>query len=123
MSLDLNELVRNLNEPKKLEPRCPGVFFRIRYSKYFDSKGNYLQTTKFVKLKRLSCKGCQQCDWLRDDLMDRNDSRYAVIVPDVKDGTILELKATNWSKDWETGHYDDWDLEFVPVEIEPKVLK
>jgi hypothetical protein len=111
----INDLKLLAREHDTNEPTCVGVFFRVRHAKYFDSRSNYITSTKFVKLKRRSCKGCIQCSWLSDDLSERCN-KDAVIIPDVPDGTIVKLGATNWSKDWESGYYDDWDLIFEPVD-------
>ena len=95
---------------------CKGRIYRGRVNAYV-SNDTYVYQEKMVFLKRLSCKGCDSCGFLIDDLQERSfePKRYGPIIKNIEDGELYELKVVNIQKDWETGYADDWDLEFVKI--------
>jgi len=99
---------------------CKGLIFRADVSSWVgsDSDVNFRERFRFVK--RLSCPGCVRCDWLLEDLNNRIGDKWlkdTVVRPiEVTHGELFTLRATNMSRDWETGVIDEWDLEFVKLE-------
>lgn len=69
-------------------------------------------------LKRKSCKGCDQCGYLRDDLHERMCDE-GIILPEIEHDALYTIKVTNVSHDYESGFVDDWDLEAVKITEEP----
>lgn len=42
--------------------RCKGKFFRCRISVYIDNRGGHVTQIKMAPMKRMSCKGCAECE-------------------------------------------------------------
>jgi len=98
---------------------CKGRFYRLRQSSYINSKGEYIYQERFSPLKRISCKGCEFCDFL-DEYLHESCSIY--IFPRVDkpiDNAVYKLQVVEEYKDLETGIVDDFDLGFCIVN-EPK---
>ncbi len=108
----LDELTLDLTKEEK--ETCKGLFFRVRKSSFMDSRGAICFNLHFVPLIRMSCKGCESCYYMYDDLRERNYDVDGGIGwrDDLKNGDTVELKVTNIHRDWESGYIDDWDLEF-----------
>lgn len=89
---------------------CKGLFFRGVVNKHWF--GDKYRITKELRLlKRKSCRSCEYCGYLTDEL----NQDVIVIEPEVEHGALYELKVTNVSRDWESGIVDDWSLEFVLI--------
>ncbi len=94
--------------------QCKGQIFRGRASVFLNTKGIYIYQERMIPMKRLSCTGCDSCGSLIGLLSEgylEMDTRP--IIQDIEDGALYQLRIVNESKDWETGHVDDFDLEFV----------
>lgn len=108
----MNDLIKilELEEYHKPKPVCDGLFFRVLDSRYISPKyGTICVKREYRPLISKSCKGCAGCDWMMQDLVERNIS----FIDGGNHGDIVCLSITNESRDWETGLIDDWDLEFV----------
>ena len=93
---------------------CKGLFFRGYHSAF--AQDGHIGIRQGVKLlKRMSCRGCDECGYLWDDAVEAN-SCGSLIVPEIEHGALYQLRITNISKDWETGYADDWDTELVKVD-------
>lgn len=104
-------------ETKKLKKEvCGGLFYRGRVNHYINSNGAYIADVRMIPLRRKSCKGCERCGFLQDDLKESISCETFPIMDNIIDGAIYELRVTNESTDWETGHVDDYDLEFFKIE-------
>jgi hypothetical protein len=94
------------------EPSCEVV--RLRVSEYKSQRGYAVR----IELNRVErhCTGYQP---LKEDFSNGGEliSRITNLL-DVKPG-LYEVRATNFSKDWETGYVDDWDLVLVPFKPAP----
>lgn len=113
--LNLNLEVLKSDESETV---CNGKIYRCRDSHYVDKKGSIVYKTTFRLMKSLSCKGCEHCGFLDEEINETLDA--GIVVKDIIDGRLYMLQHTNISRDWETGFADDWDLELVllPEEYE-----
>lgn len=94
---------------------CKGVIYRASVSNYYKD-GNIGFNTKLRKLKRKSCKGCGNCGWLEDDLQEFLYNEGGLIgVDKLEQGKLYTVIVVNESRDYESGHVDDYDLEFKEV--------
>ncbi len=97
---------------------CVGLVYRGRINNFYH-KGTLVHQTKMVKLKRQSCRGCEQCSFLEEDLnefLSSSTNKPAILPEEVIDGKLYTLQVTNISRDYESGFVDDYDLEFVRKE-------
>ncbi len=118
VNLSLNELRKDVAEPK-----CKGLFFRCIVNQYYSAtRAEYVAQTKFRKLKKQSCDGCESCDGLEFDLSEIANGGFGEdakpIIHNHIDGAVYRLTPTNFSQDWETGVIDGYDLEFVRENIQ-----
>lgn len=118
--LDLRDLEEQAVEGTEDAHVCKGLFYRGRVSSFIDKSGGYTYREYMAPLKRMSCPGCAQCAWLRDSLSESVCYGDAPIIKDIKDGAVYLLKVVNESRDFETGHIDTWDMEFVEVKGDGK---
>jgi len=106
-------LKKNLIENKS-EKVCKGKFFRASVNGFMSADGTYTYQERMKPLKRMSCSGCADCDWIEDDLKEFICNE---MFPDVKDGienaAIYTLEVTDISRDWESGIVDGYELQFV----------
>lgn len=97
----------------KNKPSCKGLIFRGYNNSFFDYKTKRFENkVGFRLLKRKSCKGCEQCWCLLDCLCEGTDN---VIYKEVKNNKLYTLIITNILTDYESGHVDDFDLEFKEI--------
>lgn len=92
---------------------CKGLIFRGKINRYINSKGEYVETNKMSPLKRKSCIGCKKCGWLIEELLEFVSNEYDPLPKEIEHNKLYKLVITNISKDWETGHVDDYDIVFV----------
>ena len=105
------------NQPEKVQ--CKGKCYRGKINNFINVKGEVILQQRMIPVKRMSCCGCEDCDYTEEDLHERmNDFDYmAPIFPEkIKHGQLYKLKVTGVGRDWETGIVDEWDLEFVEVD-------
>jgi len=101
-------------DPK--EKACTGLYFRCMVNQYYSlERGEYVSQTKFRKLKRMSCRGCPDCDSLEFDLgeLANGEEDKGPIVHTHIDGAVYRLGITNIQTEYESGEVDGYDLEFV----------
>ncbi len=96
---------------------CKGTIYKADVQHCVTKKG-VLFSVRLNKMKRLSCKGCEHCGWLDDELSEIDPEVWPIIdIQDVEHGKLYVINVTNIAKDWETGFADSWDLkvnEYVP---------
>ena len=80
------------------------------------TKRGVLFSVRLNKMARMSCKGCDRCGGLADDLSNINANWSIIGIESAKSGKLYEIKMVNMSTDWETGYVDEWDLQLVPYE-------
>lgn len=95
----------------KEEITCKGLYYRCRITYFLNGKGHYLAQERFIPLKRKSCKGCEHCSFileqLQEDVLD-----VGISVDSLENGAIYYLSCTNGPVDWESGFPDSCELEF-----------
>jgi len=101
-------------KPKDPTKQCKGLIFRGKRNAFISGRGDYVYTERMALLKRKSCKGCERCGYMMEELEEFLSNDYLPIIPThLENGQLYKLTVTNISKDWETGIVDDWDLEFI----------
>jgi hypothetical protein len=102
--IDLNSHVK--------ESTCKGLIFRAHINPYISSHKSFEVRKSLRLLKRKSCSGCKDCEWVWDNIQeDIFDAGNIDILDDIdKDGKLYKLK---WK--WSPGPYeypDDGEMEF-----------
>ena len=102
---------------KRIEKNsCKGRYYRGRKNTFVSKKGEYYYIEKMIPLKKLSCVGCEHCDYLDDELNEFTSSGYLLpTINNIEDGGLYKLELVNVSTDFETGYVDDYELEFVKI--------
>jgi len=96
---------------------CKGQVYRCHTNRFVNSSGSYVEKTTMRKLKTKSCRGCETCGYLDDDLREQLSYGEGIdIRPSVCDGEVYRLMVVDVSTDWETGIVDDWSVAFVLIE-------
>lgn len=108
--MKLGNLLKTMDEP--VEPPCKGLFFRCEETNYRGGRGEIVYCRKMIPLKRMSCKGCSQCEYLHDFLKDDD---YLVGGAALWDGKVYMLYCHSW-QDYEGNH----DSELRWVEVKPE---
>jgi len=57
--------IKEKESVKREEKECKGRFYRGRVCTYIQ-EGRIVERKEVVLLKRISCPGCQKCDWMED---------------------------------------------------------
>lgn len=109
--------IESLTLESEDKPECKGLFWRGRVTSWFD--GSSMQTRKSLHLlKRKSCRGCENCDWIYD-WMYEDFASYGQedLIGKIEDGKMYIIQF-NGGIDYESGHYeiDDWELVEVKEE-------
>ena len=79
-----------------------------------DEDGNVLYG---VKLTRISMDG--PYDVAHDHITEGGEYGHTYFADTINIGDIFTPRATNFSRDWESGTIDGWDVEFSKTEILP----
>ena len=108
----LDELKATNSQDKK---PCNGKIYRGKVNAFINAKGEYIYQERMIPLKRQSCRGCEQCSWIDDDLPEFISNDTLPIIQQIEDGMTYKLSIVNESRDWESGQVDDWDFEFIKI--------
>ncbi len=103
-----------MKKPENPEPECKGIIFRYSRDIWIGSDNDVNFRDRFRWNKTLSCSGCDKCDWMWDDMREIMYDE-GLIFDNPKKDQLYTLMVTNISTDWESGHVDDYDLEFIEV--------
>ena len=108
----------SLPEKKSDGSKCKGLYYRARTNMYKNtSKGAYIETRCLIPLIRMSCKGCEQCEWMFEYLdEDMGVGMDSPIPEHIIDGELYVMKVIDTSIDWESGLCDDVMVGFKKVE-------
>lgn len=115
MCIDLSNCFVVTDEEK--EDPCKGVFFRYTENNYAYG-GKIVLSCQIKMLKSKSCRGCDKCGWLLDDINEgvaNFGADHLELPPDLKHGDVVELVFVVDSTDWESGYVDDSHLKVVKV--------
>jgi hypothetical protein len=105
-------------EVKKFEEQgipCKGRFFRCLMTFYIANDGSYVEQTKMRPLKRMSCKGCKDCEHIDDGSQEMISMDIPLVLDNPVNGATYRLDIGNLGTDWETGIVDEWDYVFTLV--------
>jgi len=97
---------------------CKGLYYR-KWDEHYISKGdNVVEKTSMSMLKRLSCKGCEECDWLKSAIKEelKENLPLRIYEKDYNPGDLYQLKYS-WIGD------DDWELYFDGIPMTESELK
>lgn len=94
---------------------CKGRFFRCVINNYLGDDGGYVEQTRMKPLKRMSCKGCSDCEHIDVGAQECLDNDCPLIINNPVDGGTYRLDIGNIQIDWESGYADDWDYIFTKV--------
>lgn len=96
---------------KKENDNCEGLIFKAEVTQYRTRRG-FAFTTKFNKMKVLSCKGCEKCGPLEDLIYEFIDNESPIIgVETVQTGKLYTFSLCNMYRDYESGYVEDFDIE------------
>lgn len=87
---------------------CKGAFYRYRESSFVAGRGVKFNR-ELYPLKRLSCPGCPQCDYVYECFNEAGADSIE-LDPALSNGDIARLYITVDSWDHESGHADDWHV-------------
>jgi hypothetical protein len=107
MNIDFPQI--NLSESND---KCKGLIYRARKNVFINSRGEIIDSKRMIPMKRLSCPGCRQCEFLLGDLREWIYDYPITVKPGFEDGELYELCVLWHSTDWETGLYDDYEIGF-----------
>lgn len=93
---------------------CKGLYFRASESSYLSSHRSVESRKSLRLLKRHSCSGCSECEWLWDLITE--DVNAADLLRDISHGYIYTIEV-----DSSQGYYDDYpevdSIEFVKINL------
>lgn len=113
--LKLQQIEEEINPDIK---GCKGLFWRAEVSTFLSNYQNGYnkqleQRLKLRFLKRRSCKGCEQCDWLWNYLSE--DPESFIDLSEIESGKVYTYKVHS-----SQGYYDLYpeidEIEFIEVE-------
>ena len=94
---------------------CKGIFWRGSVNCYVD-RGNIIVKKSLKLMKRMSCPGCENCDWLseyfREDVADGKD-----YLSGIEHGRMYTFKVHSSQGYFDSNPEID-DIEFVAVREE-----
>ncbi|MCK5614425.1 hypothetical protein KAR91_71825 [Candidatus Pacearchaeota archaeon] len=86
------DLTARTPERVKAIADCKGKVFRARVNTFFNAKGHFIYQERMIPLKRMSCPGCEICDWMDEYIKEDMDCGYTPIIEDpIRDGALYEL--------------------------------
>lgn len=95
---------------------CKGLKFSCHFNRWMGSDRSYNESVKMYPLKKKSCPGCVECDWLREFLVEDLCDGSCLHDIDVEHGEIYEYVVTDKGfRDYETGYYEDMQCGFRKV--------
>jgi len=98
-----------INENKGNE--CKGLIFRASVNSFIEKKGNYVYQERMILLKRKSCSGCEDCDWIKENFEEMVADEHFPIIQNIRHGCLYTLIVTYENDD------DDYELEFIPYKL------
>lgn len=95
---------------------CKGLFFRCSVSMCTTSHKGVLERRELRLLKRKSCKGCCDCEWIMEFLHEEIwGGEPDSLLCGLRDGAIYQLKIHTYPGPYEYPLEYDYEYEFVEV--------
>lgn len=104
-----------LKSLKKLDggiKQCKGLIFRCTVNTFVNAKGEYIHQERMIPMKRLSCPGCENCGFIRDNFREYTEENL-VGVDKIEHGRLYRLRIIEGPPNWKTGVPDDFEMEFL----------
>lgn len=101
------------------EKHCQGQVFKANVQNFRTRMNGFEFSVRLVPMKRISCPGCEKCDWQSESFSEVSNDWPIVGIESVEDGKFYIIDVCNESRDWESGQIDAWDLrliEYIPEE-------
>lgn len=100
------------------EHNCKGKIFRYKESRFVRKSGAIVTERSFIPMKKLSCDGCEHCDWYDcsiEDYINENE----IESDSYEDGKLYMLIGKSFLCNG-YAEPDEWDYElnFVKMNIE-----
>lgn len=109
-------MLKNILLKTKEKPKCLGLIFRSHVSCYISSHRSIEVKKSLRLLKRKSCKGCSQCEWIWEALPEEiYNGEIEDFIPNIKNGKIYKLKFNYFPGTYE--YPDDGEIEYRFEEI------
>lgn len=96
---------------------CKGKIYKCRINNFINGKGEYVESTRMVPQKKLSCPGCKQCGYLDGEFHESVANNTISISGTPEHNQLYSLNLVVVSTDWETGHADDYYLAFNKINV------
>ena len=103
---------------KKKGHDCKGRIYRARVNAFIRPNGEYVYQQRMSLMKSLSCPGCKHCGGLDELLNEELYGGKPPVIDNIRGQAFYQLMVTNVSIDYESGLCDDYDLEFVSVNLD-----
>ena len=94
---------------------CKGQIFKAQVSHCRTKRDGFLFSVRLVRQARLSCEGCDNCDWSFDCMGDVSPDWPIINIAKAEHGKLYTIGMCNISKDFETCIVDEWNLKLIPV--------
>jgi len=103
------DLLKNIKEIT-----CKGLFWRGNVNSYVSSH-NSIESHKSLRLlKKRSCKGCADCEWVLEFLKEDISNEQYDPLEQIQHGKIYTFGVIT-STEWESGHTEVDAIEFKEV--------
>ena len=118
----MSDFLIEMGKPKQ-SIECIGRKYKYTENSFVNSDGTLIYKKQFRMMRKQSCKGCEHCGWLDEDIANHFSEKDGVLLPDNPvHGKLYEIKCVDYYKDWETGIVEDYTLGFVEANDEASSL-
>lgn len=69
---------------------CKGIFYKCKKSVFINSIGMFIRKFYLRPMKRMSCKGCEDCDFIKSELINEIKLSGDVSIEKLKPETIYQ---------------------------------
>jgi hypothetical protein len=97
----------------KAKVECKGLFWRGKLNQFLSSHKSIEHRISLRFLKRLSCPGCQYCDWYWE-MIQEDVTETTHLMDHIVEGGLYTY-SVHISKDYESGHHEVDYSEFTRV--------
>ena len=91
---------------------CQGKVLRADVHNFTTQKG-FGFSVRLNEIKKYSCPGCEECGWQHEVFGEVHDGWPIINIAEAEHGKLYTVGLCNESRDWETGHIDDYNIEIV----------
>jgi len=95
-------------------PKCKGRFYKGKVARFFNSKGEYVVSKRLIPMKRVSCKGCDQC-MQDDEILNEHPEMLEDFEPHIEHNAVYERYVLAEYSHYETA--DDHGYELDSAEL------